>query len=139
MTPKQVAELRDVPDYHRKVGGDLPLDRWIGFAVKVLRDAGIETIESCQGGAGHAYREPSVRFAGTSTAGFRAFNAAMEHGLPVAKVQRYWSVCDGELTGPDWLMVFRPLSKLKQRQRAAEREGVLGASARGDSQPGCLR
>lgn len=130
MTPKQLAQLRSAPAYHQEVGGDLPLDPWIGFAVKVLRDAGIETIESCQGGAGHCYAEPTVRFGGTSTAGFRAFNAAMEYGLPVRSVQRAWTVEDSELTGPYWYMVFHPLAKLKQRQREAEKAGLLGALPR---------
>ena len=127
MTRRQVAELKrkSLPAYHREVGGDLPLDRWIGYAVKVLRDAGVETFESCQGGAGHSYAEPTIRFSGTSTAGFRAFNAAMEHGLPVFNLLRSWTVVDGELTGPDWLMVFYPLSKLKKRQRQAEAAGIL--------------
>jgi hypothetical protein len=127
VTPKQLSQLRKAPAYHREVGGDLPLDPWIGFAVKVLRDAGIETIESCQGGPGHCYAEPTVRFGGTSTAGFRAFNTAMEHGLPVRSLQRSWTVEDGELTGPHWYIVFHPLWKLKKRQLEAERAGMLGA------------
>jgi len=126
VTPKQVAELTDAPSYHREVGVDLPLDRWIGYAVKVLRDAGVCTIESCQGGAGHAYREPTIRFAGTATEGFRAFNVAMEHALPVAELRRAWSVEDGELTGPDWYLTFRPLWRLKRLQQQAERSGQLG-------------
>jgi hypothetical protein len=40
------------------------LDPGIGPYVDVLRAAGIETFESCEGGDGHAYAEPTVRFAG---------------------------------------------------------------------------
>jgi hypothetical protein len=40
------------------------LDSGIRDAVLLLRENGIETIESCQGGNGHAYPEPTVRFAG---------------------------------------------------------------------------
>lgn len=129
MTPSQVEGLAEVPAYHREVGVDLPLDRWIGFAVKVLRDAGIETYESCQGGPGHSFPEPTVRFYGTSTTGFHAYNVAMEYGLPVFSVRRFWSVTDGELTGPNWEMTFHPKSKLVQRQKDAERDGLMGAPA----------
>lgn len=126
MNPKQVAQLRAAPSYHAEIGVDLPLDRWIGFAVKVLRDAGIETYESCEGGRGHAFPEPTVRFHGTSTTGFLAFNAAMENGLPVYAVRRCWLVTDGELSGPSWEIVFYPRQKLVRRQQEAERAGAMG-------------
>ncbi|MBY0275360.1 hypothetical protein K2Z84_08465 [Candidatus Binatia bacterium] len=127
MTPKQVERLDEAPAYHAEIGVDLPLDRWIGFAVKVLRDAGIETYESCEGGKGHAFPEPTIRFHGTSTTGFHAFNIAMEHALPVYAVRRAWSVTDGELTGPNWEMVFHPRRTLVRRQQQAERAGLMGA------------
>lgn len=37
------------------------LDPGIAHAVKVLRDSGVETYESCEGGEGHAYPYPCVR------------------------------------------------------------------------------
>ena len=52
---------------------DLPLDPGIRRAVLILRQAGIETFESCQGGDGHARREPVVKFSGGAWAGYRAF------------------------------------------------------------------
>ena len=127
MTPKQVERLDEAPAYHAEIGVDLPLDRWIGFAVKVLRDAGIETFESCEGGKGHAFPEPTVRFHGTSTTGFHAFSVATENGLPVLAVRRCWLVTDGELRGPCWEIVFYPRQKLVQRQQQAERAGLMGA------------
>jgi len=42
----------------------IPLDRFISYAVKVLRDGGIETYESCQARKGHSYNEPGVMFHG---------------------------------------------------------------------------
>lgn len=126
MTPAQVAELTEAPTYNRKVGGHLPLDRWISYAVKVLRDAGIETFESCQGGKGHAFRDPTVRFHGGPAEGFRAFAAASDVGLPVYALRRSWAVSSGELSGPHWEMVFHPLSRLVKIQRDAERSGLLG-------------
>lgn len=46
-------------DYARTVGGEMPLDRGIVDAVKMLRDYGIETFESCDGSPGHAMPEPT--------------------------------------------------------------------------------
>ncbi len=82
------------------------LDPGIARAVGVLMNAGIETFESCEGGAGHAYAEPTVRFAGERAEGFRALTAALEHGLRVTDLRRVWPVVDGEPTGPWWELVF---------------------------------
>jgi hypothetical protein len=85
---------------------DSPLDRGIARFVDVLRKAGVETFESCEGGPGHAYPEPTVRFHGEVAEGFRALSVAMQSGLPVAKLRRIWSVFDGEPSGPWWELVF---------------------------------
>lgn len=82
------------------------LDPGIREAVEVLRRAGIETFESCQGGPGHAMPEPTVRFHGERNEGFRALTAALDAGLPVAVLNREWPVLDGEPTGPYWSMTF---------------------------------
>lgn len=86
---------------------DLPLDEGIAKAVHVLREAGIETTESCQGGAGHVFPEPTVRFCGGPGEGFRAYSVAVANGLSVYAIRRIWTVDDGELTGPLWEIVFR--------------------------------
>lgn len=128
MTPRQLAAHlndADLPSYHREVDPEVPLDRWIGYAVKVLRDAGVETYESCQGGPGHSFKEPTIRFHGEQGEGFRAVSVALNHGLPVFSVRRAWGVRGGELHGPHWEMTFHPLSKLASRQREAERSGVM--------------
>ncbi len=61
VTRREIAKLAATPPYHQKIGElgktGLPVDCWIGYAVKVLRDAGIETYESCQGGRGHCFPE----------------------------------------------------------------------------------
>jgi hypothetical protein len=49
------------------------LDRGIRTAVRTLFENGIETFESCEGGMGHAFYEPTVRFHGGPGEGFRAF------------------------------------------------------------------
>ena len=84
-----------------------PLDPGIEDAVIALRAAGVETFESCEGGDGHAYPEPTVRFHGERPAGFVALAAAMYAGLPVKDLRRVWPVLDGEPTGPWWEMTFR--------------------------------
>jgi hypothetical protein len=85
---------------------DLGLDQGIRDAVRVLRDADVETFESCEGGEGHAYPEPTVRFHGESSEGFRALAAAIQAQLPVAELRRVWVMQDGEPVGPDWEFVL---------------------------------
>jgi hypothetical protein len=83
-----------------------PLDSGIKPYVEALIAGGIETFESCQGGLNHSYPEPTIRFHGDSTAGFRAFAVATERQLPVTTLRRIWIVIDGEPTGPYWEMTF---------------------------------
>ena len=93
--------------------GDLSLDPGIRRYVLILRAQGIETFESCQGGAGHAFPEPTVRFHGNAVEGYRAFTAAMNYGLPVTSLRRYYQVVDGWLEGPCWEMTFRTTDPLQ--------------------------
>lgn len=104
---------------------DMPLDRGISYAVKVLRDGGIETFESCEGGNGHAFREPTIRFHGGREAGFKAVACALANGLPVGDLRRYWEIIDGEPHGPHWEMTFTPVDRLLQIQEQAEQSGLL--------------
>lgn len=83
-----------------------PLDPGIERAVKILREAGIETYESCEGGLGHSYKEPAVRFHGQRAEGFRALAVALDHNLPVSEIRRLWRIEDGEPVGPTWEMTF---------------------------------
>lgn len=87
---------------------DPPLDPGISKAVEALAGAGVETFESCEGGTGHAYPEPTVRFHGGRAEGFRAYSAAVEAGLRVAALRRVWPILDGEPTGPWWELVLTP-------------------------------
>jgi len=84
-------------------------DPGIRQALHALMVAGVETIESCQGGNGHAYQEPTIKFAGSPWEGARVFSIAMESGLPVCDIRRVWNVIDAELVGPDWEITFDPL------------------------------
>lgn len=83
-----------------------PLDAGIEPYVMLLRKHGIETFESCQGGEGHCFKEPTVRFHGHDSEGFRALAVAIEHHLPVRHLRRYWTVIGREPVGPSWEMTF---------------------------------
>jgi hypothetical protein len=87
---------------------DLGLDHGISDAVRVLREAGVETFESCEGGRDHAYPMPAVRFHGDNPEGFRALAVAMKAQLPVAELRRVWVMQDEEPTGPWWELTFAP-------------------------------
>lgn len=98
------------------------LDPGIRHFVLVLRSQGVETCQSCQGGPGHAYLEPTVEFSGGQEAGPRAIAAAIAHGLPVAELRREWSVRSGEIHGPIWAMTFNLRADLwleREAQRTA--------------------
>ena len=82
------------------------IDRGIRNAVRILHDNGIETFESCQGGRGHAFYEPTVRFHGGKGEGFRALAIALQHGLRVSELRRYYDLIDDEPVGPHWEMTF---------------------------------
>lgn len=82
------------------------LDPGVRVYVEALREAGIETYESCEGGEGHTYSEPGVRFHGQRDEGFRALAVALQHGLPVRALHRCWHVEDGEPVGPHWELTF---------------------------------
>jgi hypothetical protein len=84
------------------------IDPGIRQAVQRLQEAGIETCESCEGGPGHAYPEPTVAFYGTAEAGWRAIAVCIAFGLPVQSLRRVWDVLEAnEPTGPHWEVTFR--------------------------------
>lgn len=66
------------------------LDELIMPAVKVLRDHGFKTFESCQSGPGHCFPEPTVRFEGTEFDLIRAYDICESYGLPVWEVRRVY-------------------------------------------------
>jgi hypothetical protein len=90
-------------DHFPKIEG---LDAGIARFVEILAGNGIETFESCQGGPGHCFAEPTVRFHGNQAEGFRALSVAHNFGLPVSALRRYWAIIDGEPVGPKWELTF---------------------------------
>ncbi len=85
---------------------DPPLDAGIRNAVEALQTAGIDTFESCEGGKGHSYAEPTVRFHGGPEEGLRALSVAIKAGLPVIDLRKVWPVIENEPTGPWWELTF---------------------------------
>ena len=90
------------------------LDPGIRGAVLALRHGGVETFESCEGGRGHCYPEPTVRFFGEVPEGFRALSVALAADLPVYALRRVWKISEEkEPAGPWWELTFfrRPAGK----------------------------
>ena len=83
------------------------LDPGIKPYVEILRSYGVETFESCQGGEGHVFPEPTIRFHGDTSDGWKALGAAMQRGLPVFTLRYAWDMHDGLPDGPYWEMVFK--------------------------------
>lgn len=85
------------------------LDSGIRFAVRVLHAAGsVETCQSCQGGAGHAYDWPTIDLiaGGDDAAGFAALGALRSYGLPVRDVSIVWPVRHGTPYEKLWRITF---------------------------------
>lgn len=98
-----------------------PLDKGIKDIVIALISKGVETFESCEGGIGHSFPEPTVRFEGTDSEGLRAVSVALENGLPVRRLRRVWGIQDNVLHGPWWEMTFR--SPKDSHRKAHARKG----------------
>jgi hypothetical protein len=98
-----------------------PLDEGIRDIVVMLIANGVETFESCEGGRGHSFPEPTVRFEGTDSEGLRAASVALENGLPVRRLRRVWGIQDKVLHGPWWEMTFRSPKDSHRRAQARKR------------------
>lgn len=84
------------------------LDAGIRRAVQVLLDAGIETFESCEGGEGHSYPGPAVRFHGGSGEGWKALGVCITFDLKPTNLRRVWYVlARNSPTGPYWEITFK--------------------------------
>jgi hypothetical protein len=64
------------------------LDPLIKPVVKLLNSHGFHTFESCQGGEGHCFNEPTVRFFGSEFDLIRAFEICQCYGLNVYEAKR---------------------------------------------------
>jgi hypothetical protein len=98
-----------------------PLDKGIEREVHILNENGIETFESCEGGKGHGFYEPTIRFFGGKAKGFNAYAIAIENGLTVSDLRRVYQVEDGELVGPFWEITFCTRKSCRQIKFSARR------------------
>lgn len=64
------------------------LDKGIAPAVKVLNSHGFIIFESCQGGEGHCYQQPTVRFYGSEFDLIKAFEICQCYRLNVYEAKR---------------------------------------------------
>jgi hypothetical protein len=99
------------------------LDVGIRFAVRVLHAAGIETGQSCQGGASHCYPEPTVEFRADAddARGFAALSALQTYGLKVSTVSLRWHIFNGLPYEKLWQITF----VRTMEERADEEPGVV--------------
>jgi len=112
---------------------------WHVRAVQILMDADIATYESCQGGEGHAYGEPTIRFDGTPACGWRALAILMSYDLPVGRLSQTWVLNYGVPDGPCREVTFtRPLDliQLGAVHAAGPASGSWTAVSRLDPAPG---
>ena len=93
------------------------LDPGIRSAVVLLNEAGIETFESCEGGVGHAYAEPTVRFEGDEQRGMRALALCEAAELPARRLSLTWSVREMEHSRAAGQPVPRPFCEITFRTR----------------------
>jgi hypothetical protein len=75
----------------------MALDSGISYPVRLLRDHGLDTCQSCEGGDGHAYHEPTIElYAGSDDSeGFRALAVLQTHGIDVARIAIVWECKNG--------------------------------------------
>jgi hypothetical protein len=72
---------------------DKNLDEQIKPIVELLRKYGFNTYESCQGGEGHAFPQPTIRFEGDEFDLIRAYELCEHFGYRPSEVSRvYWKV-----------------------------------------------
>lgn len=71
---------------------------------------GVEAFESCEGGPGHSFPEPTIRFCGNPSAGWRAVSVCLDYGFKLSELRRVWNVLDlNDPTGPYWEVTFKEM------------------------------
>jgi hypothetical protein len=84
------------------------LDPGIRDAVVLLREHGISTGESCQGGPGHSSGWPWITFGGNEHAGLWAVWLLESAGISVDRLNRTWRLDSGSYPDPYWKVVLQP-------------------------------
>lgn len=83
------------------------LDDGIKPIVLLLQQHSVETFESCQGGIGHCFPEPTIRFHGDKFEGVRVAHICLKNALPIQQIRRAFDVYDDELHQPFWEVTFK--------------------------------
>lgn len=96
------------------------IDKGILNEVLILRKHGVDTFESCEGGVGHCFPEPTIKFHGDKNEGIRVAHICLQENLPVFKIGRTFYVDDGELTTPYWELVL--ISRIPKGQLYVDEE-----------------
>lgn len=90
-------------------------------AVEVLNNHGFKTFESCEGGKGHCYPEPTIRFEGNEYDAMRAYEICQLYCFPVHEVKRVFrktplynndNTPDVHLMGEVWEQPFNEITFL---------------------------
>lgn len=108
---------------------DDTLDSQIKWQVQLLQDNDIETFESCQGGTGHVFHYPTIRFHGGAGEGPRAFGILTSHGFQCAAVGRYWDVLGDVMHGPYWEIILAESKNPSPTLDALDRDAIDSAIA----------
>jgi len=110
-------------------GGEEPVDPAILGWVNLLRFHGIETCQSCQGGVGHAYPEPTVDFVGDEFEGWYAVSIALRagafDGLAPWELRRTWHLSSGQPDQLVWQLVLSPVSARAVADLSETRREIL--------------
>lgn len=96
------------------------LDDGIRFAVRLLHAHGIETGQSCEGGDGHSYEQPTIDLWGQPVelaTAFHAMTVLHTYGLPVDGLALRWRVHNGMPLEPLWRITFSKACPERARER----------------------
>ena len=98
------------------------LDKGIREAVEILNRHGFETFESCEGGKGHCYSEPTIRFFGNEFDLIRAFELCKLYKMNIYEAKRVYRKTDvysegdkGEPIGLSWDKPFNEMVFIKNK------------------------
>ncbi len=89
------------------MASDTVLDPDIQPYVDVLREHGVDTIESCQGGPGHSSAGPYISFRGPVGEGLRVAGIALSLGWPITRILKEWAFFADDITPPVWVLKLR--------------------------------
>jgi hypothetical protein len=97
------------------------IDAKILPVVEVLNNHGFKTFESCEGGEGHCFPEPTVRFEGNEFDAMRAYEICQLYSFPVHEVKRVFrktpvygsdNTPNAHLIGEAWEQPFNEITFL---------------------------